>query len=83
MALACENPNDSPKTNEQNHPTKKLTGPSPRLLAEKQLQSYSYSCTSVCSFGLHLAPLRWMALSRCVGVTRCFHVAEPFVSIVL
>lgn len=68
--------------NEQKHPTKTLTGTFPTLLAEEQLQFYAYSYTSVCSFVLCLVQLQHMAVSRCVGVTRCFYVPEPLLSFI-
>lgn len=59
---------------------KKNTFTFPTLLAEERLQSCTYPYTSVCSFVLHLVKLQCMAVSRCVGVTRCFHRPEPLVS---
>lgn len=49
----------TPKQMNQTTPTKKLTGILPALLAEEQLQCFTYSYTSVCSFFLHLVWLQY------------------------
>lgn len=59
LLLLAKKISATPKQMNITTPTEELTGNFPTLLAEEQLQCYTYSYTSVCSFVLPLVCLHY------------------------